>query len=153
MNPKNICIHVRVVKRLSDSVADESHPTYEDSALYFFHRNEELWGRNNEATILQESIYALDSLQAALPSNSQLRNAAENLHILLLRGYRPFGSIGRAGHTQEVARALAMYSSFPDVVIPHLERYQEQLKPYASLRPVITKTSPKGSTKKGKGSL
>ena len=99
MNPKNICIHVRVVKRLSDSAADEAHPKYEDSALYFFHRNEELWGRMHEATNLQESIFALDSFQAALSSNSQLRNAAENLHILLLRGYRPFGSIGRGGHT------------------------------------------------------
>ena len=76
MNPKNICIHVRVVKRLSDSVADETHPKYEDSALYFFHRNEEIWGRSHAATTLQEAIDALDSLQAALPSNSHLRNAA-----------------------------------------------------------------------------
>ena len=102
----------------------------------------------NDAINLQESIYAFDSFQSAVSSNSQLRNAAENLHILLLMGYRPFGSIGRGGHTQEVARALAMYSLIPDVVIPHLERYQEQLKPYASLR-AYHKNFPKGLDEEG----
>ena len=72
----------------------------------------------------------------------------KNLHILLLRGYRPFGSIGRGGHTQEVARALALYSSIPEVLIPRMERYQEQIKPYASLS-AYHKNFPKGLDEEG----
>ena len=135
MNSKMINVHLRVLKRLTEAAeGDTCDDNYSKIALWHFDKMEQVFGRKHEACTLQESIWALDSFQAALPSNTQLYDASENLHVLSLRGYRPIASLTRAGHIQEVARALALYSAIPKAILPRLPKYETELGPFKSLR-------------------
>jgi hypothetical protein len=81
--------HMRIIKRVASAVEDPNEPAYAHSALYYFERNEELWGRKAPQVTLQESIRYFDAFQAALPEQEDLRSASEVLHILMLRGHTP----------------------------------------------------------------
>ena len=131
MNVANVRLHLRVLRRLSMAVADPGNPAYKDSALFFFDRNEEIFGRKGLQTILQESTRAFDSFQSALQSLDELRMASENLHILLLRGC----NIKMSGRgIGELARGLVLYSKVPQALIPRFPRYTDFLKDFESLR-------------------
>ena len=131
MNVANVRLHLRVLRRLSMAVADTGSPAYADSALFFFDRNEEIFGRKGQQTLLQESARAFDSFQSALQSLDELRMASENLHILLLRGC----NIKMSGRQiPELARGLVLYSKVPQALIPRFPRYAEFLKDFQSLK-------------------
>ncbi|CAE7714171.1 unnamed protein product [Symbiodinium sp. CCMP2592] len=126
-----IRLHLRVLRRLSLAMVDSGTPAYEGSALYWFDRNEELWGRKGIQVTLQENARNFDAFQAALPNLDDLRDASMNLHILLLRG----NNIKLSGRgIGDLARALVLYSRVPTALLPRFEKYAELLKPFASLR-------------------
>lgn len=83
----NVRLHIRILRRLSLAVVDPAVPVYHESALYFFDRNEEIYGRRSKEMVLQESPRYFDSFVASIPEPADLRNAAETLHVMLLRGY------------------------------------------------------------------
>lgn len=142
MNVPNVRLHLRVLRRLSMAVADPANPAYVDSALFFFDRNEEIFGRKGQQTLLQESARTFDSFQSALQSLDELRLASENLHILLLRGC----SIKMSGRgIAELARGLVLYSKVPQALLPRFPRYAEFLKDFQSLR-VFHEKFPSGLT-------
>ena len=87
MHVMNIRLHLRVLRRLSTAVKDPLHPAHIDSALCWFERNEEVFGRKTVSTSIQESPRFLDAFCTALPDSNMLQEAAENLHIALLRGH------------------------------------------------------------------
>lgn len=64
MTVGTIRLHLRILRRFSMAVSDMNAPSYDESALYYFDRNEELWGRRSVQVILQESTKLLDSFQA-----------------------------------------------------------------------------------------
>ena len=99
--------YLRVLRRLSMAVENQANPCYDGSALMFFERLEELWGRKSVQTTMNENLRTLDAFQAALPDLDDLRNAAETYFILLLRG-----APVRIGvrNVAENARALVMYN-------------------------------------------
>ena len=67
MNIYNIRLHMRVLRRLSMAVLDQGDPKYEESALAYFDKNEEIFGRKGkQVAVLQESTKALDAFQADL---------------------------------------------------------------------------------------
>ena len=76
MTIQNVRLHLRILRRLSMAVVDETAPNYQDSALFFFDRNEELWGRKSSEVQLQENTRSLDTSQAALPNLQDLRTAS-----------------------------------------------------------------------------
>ena len=126
-----IRLHLRVLRRLSLAMLDNSAPAYEGSALYWFDRNEELWGRKGPQVTLQENARSFDAFQAALPNLDDLRDASMTLHILLLRG----NNVKMAGRgIADLARGLVLYSRIPAALLPRFEKYSELLKPFGSLR-------------------
>lgn len=124
MNVKNVRLHIRILRRLSLAVEDPAAPVYKNSALYYFERNEGLFGRKAPEMAVQESGKYLDQFQAALPDLADLRNAAETWHILNLRGCAP-RLAGR--QVVEHARALSMYSRIPAALVPRFARYSGML--------------------------
>ena len=44
MSIGNVRLHLRVLRRASFAVLDQSQPKYDESALNWLDRNEELWG-------------------------------------------------------------------------------------------------------------
>ena len=59
--------HLRILRRASMAVIDSSNPKYELSALYFFDRNAEVFGRRMPEVAFQESVKYLDGFIAAIP--------------------------------------------------------------------------------------
>jgi len=45
MSVANVRLHLRVLRRLSLAVLDQANPSYEHSALFYFDKNEEFFGR------------------------------------------------------------------------------------------------------------
>lgn len=80
-------LHLRILRRLSLAVLDQTEPKYHGSALYWWDRNEELFGRKGKEVLLQESSRNFDQFVAAVSDFDDLRNVSETLHIMLLRGY------------------------------------------------------------------
>ena len=64
MNIYGVRVHLRILRRLSMAVVDSTQPAYQDSALYYFDRNEEMWGRKAPEVQMQESVKYFDSFQA-----------------------------------------------------------------------------------------
>ena len=87
MSLYNVRLHLRVLRRLSMAVADPAAPSYTHSALHYFDRNEEIWGRRTFQVVLQESPRYLDAFTGAIPDLGNLRLVAEALHVMYLRGY------------------------------------------------------------------
>ena len=130
MGVKNVRLHLRILRRCSLAVKDQSAPKHEYSALYYFERNEEIWGRRAAETALQESTRYFDSFQSALPDLSDLRNAAECSHVTMLRGY----NVKVAGRqVSEHAKALAMYNKVPAALFPRFPRYASILHCFETL--------------------
>lgn len=127
----NIRLHLRVLRRLSMAVVDQRKPSYEQSALYFFDRSEEVFGRRAPEVALQESTKAMDAFQAGIPDLDDLRVASETFHIMLLRGYniRP-----AARQTSEVARSLVHYTKIPAALAPRFPKFAAHLVDFVSLR-------------------
>lgn len=123
--------HMRIIKRLAAATPNPQAPEYENSALFFFERNEEIWGRRRSEVFLQESARYLDAFQASLPELEDLRSAAEALHVLTLRGHSPKIN-GR--NIPEQARALAAYNRVPRLLLPRFPDYKKQLAPFVSIR-------------------
>lgn len=69
------------------AVANQAEPVYEFSALYWFDRSEEVFGRKTKECAMQESGKYFDTFVATIPDMNDLRNVAETLHVMLLRGY------------------------------------------------------------------
>ena len=82
MTLANIRTTLRVLRRCSLAVVDPASPTYNRSALFYFDRLEEIFGRRTGQTALQESIRYMDAFQAALADLRDLRAATENLFFL-----------------------------------------------------------------------
>ncbi len=129
MTVKQVQLHFRILRRLSMAVTNEASPVYKDSALYFFERNEDLWGRKGKEVLLQESSKYLDCFQSALPSLSDLRDAAEALHIMNLRGCTP-KLAGR--NVAEHARALTMYNQLPTAVVAKFPAHKALVQDFLS---------------------
>lgn len=127
----NVRLHLRLLRRCSMAVLDPGSPRYEGSALDYFERNENVWGRRAEQTALQESGKYFDAFQAALPNLCDLRCAAENLHIAQLRGY----SMRIGGrNVADQARGLLMLSKVPAALVERYPRHRALLTPYHSLK-------------------
>ncbi|CAJ1443165.1 unnamed protein product, partial [Effrenium voratum] len=120
-----------VGQRLSLAVLDPSSPAYPESALYFFDRNEEIFGRKAPQVLLQESTRTFDCFQSALPNLDDLRMAATNLHILLLRGYNVKMSQRGIG---ELAKGLVLYSKIPAALIPRFPKYTDLLAHFVDFK-------------------
>ena len=80
--------------------------------------------------MLQESCRYLDAFQAALTDSNDLRMAAENLHVMFLRGYN-VKAHGR--HVAETARACVMYTKIPAALIPRFPKHAGSLAAFKSL--------------------
>ncbi|CAK0856763.1 unnamed protein product [Prorocentrum cordatum] len=106
MNLYNIRLHLRILRRLSMAVADVGAPAYKDSALCYFDRNEEIWGRKHPNVTMQETGRSFDAFQSAVPDLGDLRVLAETYHVMLLRGYNVKAS-GR--HAPETAKTLKTF--------------------------------------------
>ena len=130
MTVPTIRLHLRILRRLSMAVVDTGAPVYQGSALYFFDKNEEIWGRTATQVALQESCRSFDSFQSALQNLEDLREASKNLHLLLLRGYN-VKLTGRG--IAELARGLVLYSKIPASLLPRFPKYADLLKPFGSL--------------------
>ena len=131
MTVSNIRLHLRILRRLSLAVLDPSSPAYPESALYFFDRNEEIFGRKAPQVLLQESTRTFDCFQSALPNLDDLRMAATNLHILLLRGYNVKMSQRGIG---ELAKGLVLYSKIPAALIPRFPKYTDLLAHFVDFK-------------------
>ena len=140
MTVATIRLHLRILRRLSLAVLDTGAPAYKDSALYYFDRNEEIFGRKGTQVALQENCRSFDSFQSALPNLDDLREASKNLHLLLLRGYN-IKLTGRG--IAELARGLVLYSKIPTSLVPRFPRYVDILKPFGSLQ-AFHKAFPQG---------
>lgn len=136
MTVQNIRLLLRILRRLSLAVVDESKPSYEDSALYFFDRNEEIWGRKQVEVQLQENARSLDTFQAAIPNLDDLRDASEALHVLLLRKAN-LKLTGRG--VADLAKGLVLYNKIPRALAPRFPRYQNLLNDFRTLRQFHTK--------------
>ena len=145
MNVKNIRQHLRILRRLSLAVVGEGTPAYKDSALYFFDRNEEIWGRRCDQVAVQESPKYLDTFQATLPSLGALRDAAENFHVALLRGFSQKVNGRQCG---DHARAFAAMNRVPTALIPRFPSYSILLKAFSTYRAFHT-SFPSGLTLEG----
>ena len=110
MNIGNVRLHLRVLRRASFAVLDQSQPKYEDSALYWLDRNEELWGRKGHQVAMQETSKSIDMFTSCIPDLSDLRLVCETLHVMFLRGYniKPMGR-----QTAEVAKAILLMCKIP----------------------------------------
>ncbi len=62
---------LRIIRRFSLAVLDQSNPTYGQSGLYYLERNEEIFGRKRKEVVLQESAKYLDSFQVRLSQTSK----------------------------------------------------------------------------------
>jgi len=127
----NVRLHTRIFKRLSMSVLDESNPKYDQSALFWVDRNEDLWGRKGAQTMLQESGRSFDAFVAAIPDNKDLRNVAETYHVMLLRGYN-VKAHGR--NSAETAKQILLFSKIPPALIDRYPAHKEFLNPFRSLK-------------------
>ena len=130
----NLCsvrCHMRLLRRFSMAVANPSQPQHHESALWYFGRNEEIFGRRAPETTLQESARNLDALQSAIPDLTDLRLASGNLHVMLLRGYT-LKTSGR--HTAETAKALVLYSKIPHALFPRFPKYAGLLGDFVSMK-------------------
>lgn len=130
MSLKNVRLHLRIFRRLSLAVENQAQPAYEGSALWYFDRNEELFGRRSAEAGLQESTRWLDAFQASLVDLSDLQVAAKNLHILLLRG-TVLKLCGR--QVTEHARALVLYTRVPQALLPRFPVYKPMLESFEDL--------------------
>lgn len=92
------------------AVVDQSNAKYEGSALYWFDRSEEVFGRRVHQCAMQESGKYFDTFVAAIPDAHDLRNVAETLHIMLLRGYS-LKLTGRSVTETAMCDALAFHLS------------------------------------------
>ena len=131
MTIQNVRLHLRILRRLSMAVVDETAPSYQDSALFFFDRNEELWGRKSSEVLLQENTRSLDTFQAALPNLQDLRTASECLHILLLRKAN-IKLVGRG--IADLAKGLALYNRIPEALVPRFPKYKDLLSDFSCFR-------------------
>ncbi|CAJ1436313.1 unnamed protein product [Effrenium voratum] len=122
MTVSNIRLHLRILRRLSLAVLDPSSPAYPESALYFFDRNEEIFWPQGAAGAAARS---------ALPNLDDLRMAATNLHILLLRGYNVKMSQRGIG---ELAKGLVLYSKIPAALIPRFPKYTDLLAHFVDFK-------------------
>lgn len=123
--------HMRIMKRVSGAVENPNEPSYMYSALWYFERNEELWGRKAPQVNLQESVRYFDSFQAALPDQEDLRSAAEALHVLMLRGHVPKFT---QRTVTEQAKALATYNRVPRLLLPRFPEYKQHLAEFQNIR-------------------
>ncbi len=87
MSIHSVRLHLRILRRLSLAVADQAEPKYHESAIYWWDRNEEIFGRKCKEVVLQESSRNFDQFVAAIPDFADLRNVSETLHVMFLRGY------------------------------------------------------------------
>jgi len=131
MNLYNIRLHIRVLRRLSMAVNDQADPKYEDSALFFFDKNEEIFGRKASQTAMQESGKSFDAFQSAIPDLNDLRSAAETFHVMLLRGYHCKVSAREVGN---FARAVVLMTKIPSALIPRFPLFVDLLAVYTSLQ-------------------
>ena len=72
MSIGNVRLHLRVLRRTSFAVLDQSQPKYNDSALYWLDRNEELWGRKGHQVAMQETSKSIDMFTSCIPDLSDL---------------------------------------------------------------------------------
>ena len=98
---------------------------------YYLDRIEEHFGRRNVKCTVLESVRGLDAFQAALGNLSELRQAAENLFVLLLRGC-PIKMLGK--NVTEQVRACSYYTSVPRSLIARFPRYEALLANMKSLK-------------------
>jgi len=131
MSVANVRLHLRVPRRLSLAVLDQANPSYEHSALFYFDKNEEFFGRKGSQTVLQESVKYFDAFQSAVPDLTDLRNVSETLHVMFLRGYpvKPFGRT--AGET---AKAITVMTKVPGALLPRFPLFQSLLESFGSLK-------------------
>ena len=112
------------------AVLDFLRPQVHVSGLHWFERNEQFWGRRAPETALQESTRDFDQFQSALPDLNELRDAAENMHVAMLRGYNNKVA-GRqvAAH----ARAFAMYSKIPTALCSRFPRFAGMMSDFRNM--------------------
>ena len=116
----NIRAHLRIVRRSAAAVWNPVDPKHEYSALYYWEKVEAIFGRSSTQAKLTESLKGLDQFQAALPSNDDLRDAAEVFFIASLRG------ASMPWTTREVAsfaKSCLMVKKIPKLVIQALPSY------------------------------
>ena len=130
MSLYNIRLHLRVYKKVANAVADPLKPQHEDSALHWFERNEELWGRRATQCTLQEQPRVLDTFTSSFSDAMDLRAAAQTLHVMQLRNYNVKSSVKLVAET---AKALPYYVKIPEALIKRYSKYEDLLKPYSSL--------------------
>ncbi len=121
---------------------DSANPSYDHSSLYFFERNEAVFGRSSPQCSLQETPRALNQFQASLVDLDDLRTATENLHCLFLRGFVP-KLTGRG--VAEQAKAMLHYSKLPRAIIERMPKYRDLLHSWQSL-PTFHTMCPIGRT-------
>ena len=78
--------HLRVLRRLSMAVADQSHPVHEKPGLWFLERCQEIWGRRTPRTTLNENVRQLDGFASACVDMNELQMACEAHFYMVLRG-------------------------------------------------------------------
>ncbi|CAK0892141.1 unnamed protein product [Prorocentrum cordatum] len=131
MNLYNIRLHLRILRHLSMAVADVGAPACKDSALCYFDRNEEIWGRKHPNVALQETGRSFDAFQSAVPDLGDLRMLAETYHVMLLRGYTVKAS-GR--QAPETAKATLTMTKVPSSLLPRHPLFESVLSVYKTLK-------------------
>lgn len=129
MNLYNVRLHLRVLRRTSMAVCHPANPEYKDSGLYFWDRNEEIFGRKSPQTFLQETGRSFDAFLSAVPNLDDLRAVSEAIHVMFLRGYniKPGGK-----QAAETAKAILIATKVPNALLPRFSEYAGLMTMYES---------------------
>ena len=131
MNVVNVRLHLRILRRLSMATLDSVSPVYEDSALFFWDRNETHWGRLGVQVGVQENPRAFDSFCSAITSPSMLRLVSETFHHMLLRG---FTTKVTSRDVTDLAKSIAIGCKIPRALIDRYPLHNDHLQVFRSLR-------------------
>lgn len=105
MTVGTIRLHLRILRRLSMAVADQGDMKYQNSALYFFDRNEELWGRRCSQVALQESTKYFDAFQVGIRAPFWARVSNASIQTLFCSPRQPCNGVISSGWARCITRS------------------------------------------------
>ena len=67
MSTGNVRLHLRVLRRASFAVLDQSQPKYDDSAIYWLDRSETCGAVKGHQVAMQEAAKSIDMFTSCIP--------------------------------------------------------------------------------------